>query len=138
MLDELDKEIKKYKLDDLLFSLGELSREIYINDDFIKIVPWQRHIGGLIQTFKQLIPVWVLSDLSYIAIRNTNDHRSQVASLEDICKLVNLAAKTSDELAAKRNEEIAKEDIKLHILLGVEFQRKSPGSFKTIPQLVSE
>jgi len=119
MLDELDKEIKKYKLDDLLFSLGELSREFFINDDFIKIVPWQRRIGGLIQTFNQMIPAWVLADLSYIAIRNSNDHKSQVASFEDIGKLVNLAAKTSDELAAKRKGEIAKEDMKLHILLGL-------------------
>ncbi len=119
MLEALEKEIKKFKLDELLLSLAELSREIFLNDDFLKKVTWQRRVGGLLQKFEQLIPAWVLADISYTAIRNSNDHRSQIPTFEDICKLANLSAQASGELAAKRKEEIAKEDMKIHILLGL-------------------
>ncbi len=119
MLDEIEKEIKKYKLDELLYSLAELSREIFLKGNFLKTVTWYSSLGGFSQKFEQLIPAWVLADLSCMAIKKSNDHRSQKPSFEDVCKLVNLAADVSKELAAKRKEEIAKEDMKLHILLGL-------------------
>ena len=106
MQEKLRKELKKYKLNELLFSLAELSREIYLNDDFCKIVQWHQPRFGGIQKFEQMIPAWVLADLSYMAIINSNDHRSQSPTFEDICQLANLAARVSDDLAAQRKKRL--------------------------------
>ncbi len=119
MLEELEKEIKKFKLDELLYCLAELSREIFLSNGFFKKVIWDIPLGGFQRKYEQWIPAWVLADLSYAAIKSSNDHRSLMPSSEDICKLANLSAKVSDELAAKSKEEIPSEDLKAHILLGL-------------------
>ena len=64
---ELDFELRKYKLDDLLFLLAKTSQEMYKKRIFLEKCAWNRRIGQFPETFEQLMPVWGLAELSYRA-----------------------------------------------------------------------
>lgn len=118
-MNELEKEIRKYKLDELLFLLAELSRELYLSNNFMKEVEWNRYFGDSLFGFKQWLPAWSLADLSWLAIQHSNDYRSLNPTVNDIYKLNNLLAGIGDKIAERRRDEIANEDMKTHILLGL-------------------
>ena len=118
-MDDLAKEIRKYKLDALLLLLAELSRDLYSSRNFMKEVEWNRYMSGSLFGFKQWLPAWSLADLSYLAIQNSNDYKSLNPTIQDIYKLNNILAGMGNEIAKKRREEIAREDMKTHILLGL-------------------
>jgi hypothetical protein len=118
-MNELEKEIRKYKLDSLLLLLAESSRDLYLKHAFMEEVEWKRLVGGFLQIFKQLLPVWGLADLSYIAIQHSNDYRSLSPTNEDIYKLNNIRAGVSNETAKEKIDAISKEDRKTHILFGL-------------------
>ncbi|MFC1577007.1 hypothetical protein ACFL3N_01570, partial [Candidatus Omnitrophota bacterium] len=92
MRDDLDNEIRKYKLDALLLLFADKSREMfYAGKAFEKV--------RLTPAFEQILPVWGLAELSYRAIRNSNDYRAHDPKSADVLKLNNLLAKVTDEKA---------------------------------------
>lgn len=118
-MNELGREIKRYKLDDLLILLADQSKELFLNKLPFKEVEWKRYVAGFLQVFKQPFPAWGLADLSYLAIKLSNDYRSLKPKTDDIYKLNNLLVMTGDEEAKIKKIGISKEDMKTHILFGL-------------------
>lgn len=119
MMNELEREIKKYKLDELLILFADQSKELFLNNIPFKEVEWKRYIGGLLQVFKQPLPAWGLADLSCLAIKLSNDYRSSNPQVDDVYKLNNLLAKVSDDEAKRKKTDISQQDMKAHILFGL-------------------
>lgn len=113
--DELDNAIKQYKLDDLLCLIGIKSQEM-----LMKKVPfeWLEWKVGAHETLKQLMPVWGLAELSYRAIKNSNDHRSKRPTLKDLHRLNNLLAKVTDEYSRNRRNK-TNEEARITVFWGV-------------------
>jgi hypothetical protein len=118
-MNELEQSLKKYKLDELLILLAKKSLELYIKGEFIEKVEWVRVIGSFQQSFRQLLPVWGLAELSYLAIKNSNDYRSVIPVMNDIYRLNDLLAKVTDEEAKIALKESGKERLRTHILHGI-------------------
>lgn len=117
-MNDLEKAIRKYKLDDLLFLIAEISRDMYQNKKFLKDVIWKNRVNTLI-TFRHFFVASDLVDLSYYAIKNSNDYRSVAPTEEDVYQLNNILLKIIDEDAKRKKEEINKKGIEAHILLGL-------------------
>jgi hypothetical protein len=112
---ELDRELKKFKLDSLLLLIADETKNIYMDGGWKKDVHWIREVGGYTQTFDQVMPIWGLAELSYCAIKNSNDHRSQEPNIEVLYRLNNLLAKETSEKsrgnASRKIDDQAKADI---------------------------
>jgi hypothetical protein len=122
-MERLIREIRKFKLDDLLLSIGNVSRDVFSSKDAVKEIIWKKEDGQFIQIQKQLIPAWALSNLAYIAILYSNDNRSNIATPIDIYKMVNLLARIEDDLAEKKLKTMTSEDIYIHIVVGLPQQQ---------------
>ncbi|GEM_PF-2289474 len=113
--DTLDQELRKYCLNSLLTLIAESSKKLYRNGESCETVIWKRRLGGLLEEFKQLMPIWGLAELSYRAIINSNDHRSLDPKLDDLYKLNNFLAEATDK-AVPRNTV---DDARLPIFVGL-------------------
>ena len=121
--DELDNAIRQYKLDDLLRLIGNKSQEMMLKRKSLDKVIWKKSLGGkYLQTFQQWMPIWGLAELSYRAIKNSNDYRSKSPTLEDLYQLNNLLAKVTDENVIK-NRKKAVEESRIDVLLGLPQQQ---------------
>jgi hypothetical protein len=118
-MNELDRELKKYRLDSLLILIAEQSRELFRERIAYKEVQWGRLVGGLTQRFRQFLTAWSLADLSLAAIRVSNDYRSAEPTTVTVFRLNNLLAKIGDEEAKINTENIRVEDMKIHLLFGL-------------------
>lgn len=116
---DLEKEIKKYKLDDFLVLLSEFSRDLFNSHKSYKEIEWRKPIGPGFQLAKQLLPAWALSDLSLAGIIYSNDYRPVYPKEEDIYKLNNILVGIADELAKEKRSELDSKDMRTHILFGL-------------------
>jgi len=116
---ELDLELKKYKLDSLLLLIAEETRKMYRDGDWKRDVHWARKIGGYTQTFDQLMPIWGLVELSHRAIKNSNDHRAKEAKIEDLYKMNNLLAKVHDQEAKRKSSKKINDQARADIFIGL-------------------
>ena len=117
--DELELELKKYKLDSLLWLIAEKSREMFQEGQSFQIIKWNRKIGSFAESFEQLMPIWGLAELSYRAIKCSNDHRTQEPKLDDLSKLNNLLAKVTDQEAARKSLDKVIGQAKANIFVGL-------------------
>lgn len=119
-MNELERKIRKYKLDELLLLLAKQSREIFQNNTYMKKIEWKRSLGkSLLQKAHQVLPAWGLADLSYLAIKNSNDYRPVNPTEDDVYKLNNILAGITNNEAESKMAEIDQEDIRTHILFGL-------------------
>ena len=73
-MNELEKKIRRYKLDKLLLLLARQSREMLRNNIYMKNIEWKRSLSrGLSQKVQQALPAWGLADMSYLEIKHSND-----------------------------------------------------------------
>jgi len=117
--DELEVELRKYKLDSLLLLIAEKSREMFREGESIQTITWNRKIGSLTQSFNQLMPIWGLAELSYRAIKCSNDYRAREPKLDDLLKLNNLLAKVTDQEAASKSSGKISEQDRANIFVGL-------------------
>ena len=115
--DKLDLVIKRYKLDDLLLLIAEKSREMYLKGVALETIEWYHKISD--QKFSQIMPIWGLSELSYRAICNCNDHRSVEAGFEDLCELNNLLAEVTDNKAGGKSSYTSHSGAQAALILGL-------------------
>lgn len=58
-MNELERNIKRYKLDELLFLLAKQSREMYLTNISIKEIEYKRVLFGMfLQKATQPLPAW--------------------------------------------------------------------------------
>jgi hypothetical protein len=117
--DELEVELRKHKLDSLLLLIADKSREMFNKGESLETITWNRRIGGLTESFNQLMLIWGLADLSYRAIKCSNDYRAQESKLDDLFKLNNLLAKVTDQEAGRRSSIKITEQAKVDIFVGL-------------------
>lgn len=115
----LEKEIGKYKLDDLLILNSTLSRGLFLKGSAFEEIEIKSILGALIRSYTQYLTAWGLSDLSYIAIKNSNDYRLNIPERKDVIRLNNFLIGHIDDLGEKRRKTLNKADIKAHILFGL-------------------
>lgn len=119
-MNELERKIRRYKLDELLFLLAKQSREMFQNNIYIKYIEWKRSLGhGLSQKVQQPLPAWGLADLSYLAIKHSNDYRQVNPTEKDVYNLNNILAGITSDEAKREMEKVNEEDIRAHILFGL-------------------
>lgn len=116
---KLESEIRKYKLDELLILNATLSRDLFLQKKAFKEIEIRKKIGAFSQSFYQYLTAWGLSDLSFIAIKNSNDYRAIFPQGHDILHLNNLLIGLSDDLADKEISDLKAQDIKTKILFGL-------------------
>lgn len=117
--DELELELRKYKLDSLLSLIAEKSRVMFNEGQSFQTVTWNRRIGSFTESFNQLMPIWGLAELSYRAIKCSNDYRAQEPRLDDLYKLNNLLAKVTDQEAARKSSDKITEQARVNIFVGL-------------------
>ena len=117
--DPLINELRKYKLDDLLYLIADLSRQLFLDKEHIKEIISGKYIGPGIQQRTQTIPAFALAELSYRAMKYSNDYRNTCPKKDDLLKLINLLAKTEDGVARDKVDSLSPEEIKAHVLLGM-------------------
>lgn len=115
----LESEIRKYKLDELLILNASLSRDLFLQGKAFKEIEIRKGIGAFSQSFYQYLTAWGLSDLSFVAIKNSNDYRAKVPEGNDILHLNDLLIGLSDDLADEKIKHLKAQDIKAHILFGL-------------------
>ena len=117
-MNELEKEIRKYKLDDLLLLLSDISKKMYRDRTPITQILLRIKRGSISCVATQAFAAWSLADMAYAAIKVSNDFRSKKPTEEDIYKLNNLNAIVSDEEAKAATSESPKEDVLLQFGFG--------------------
>lgn len=118
--DELNLELRRYKLDDLLLILAKRSQDMYMKGEAIQETRFSKKIGGRVLFSEPiLLPAWGLAELSWRAINSSNDCRSCIAKPDDIVKLNNLLAKVSDEKGKGTHDSKSPEEIRFHIFHGL-------------------
>ena len=115
----LETQIGKFKLDDLLILNATLSRELFLKGHAFEDVEVQVNRGTFTQKVIQYLTGWGLSDLSYLAIMNSNNYRSTIPNRGDVILLNNLLGEYTNNLAQQRMEVLEKADVKAHILFGL-------------------
>jgi len=119
-MDELNVELRKFKLDDLLLLLAEKSRQLYKDSKFLEKYVFERKIGRIKQQSKELIlPVWGLSNIAHRAILNSNDYRKQVPTSDNILWFNNLLTKVSDDEAKIMSGGKNFQELKTDLLQGL-------------------
>jgi len=117
---ELDLELRKYKLDDLLFVLAKRSQNMYMEGEALQNTCFSRKVGNMVLSSKSIIlPIWGLAELSWRAIKNSNDHRYYVVKEADIVKLNNLLAKVTNEESREKQDNRSSEDVRFYIFHGI-------------------
>jgi len=114
-MDELEREIGKYKLDELLFIIAEISRKLFIQNKSITSVIWKY----VTYRKSQYLTVWDLAEISYRAILNSNDYRPIHPKERDIYKLNNLYIKNWNQETRIELQKIPANDKELSIFWGL-------------------
>jgi len=117
--DEIDSYLRKYKLDEVLYQLAEVSQAMLREAKAIRQVKWNRRVGGLAETKTLHMPAFALADIAYRAIKHSNDHRQKIPNYQDICWFSNLLAKATDVRAVEENQNRDIEKSKRDIFLGL-------------------
>ena len=110
----MNKVLKRYKLDNLLYELGNESREMFIDNKPMII----KSIQGSYKKWEVYQSIWDMIDISYLAICNSNDYRSKILKKEDIVFIINNYRQYDDELCKESLPNVAEADILLYILYG--------------------
>ncbi|MEW6536394.1 MAG: hypothetical protein AB1454_12350 [Candidatus Auribacterota bacterium] len=116
--DNFIAKIRKFKLDDLLYVLAEMSRKIYINKmNDPTSPPFSTRLinKGFYYAESNRITPWQLAKLSYLGILHSNDHRSTIPTETDIFSLNEILLKEDNEIYTINREEYLNnpDDLKL-------------------------
>lgn len=110
----MNKVINKYKLDNLLYELGNESREMFFNNEPMII----KYIQGSYKKWEIYQSIWDMIDISYLAICNSNDYRSKILKREEIVYIINDYRRYDDELSKRHLPTVDEDDTSLYILYG--------------------
>lgn len=106
--------LKKYKLDNLLYEIGNESREMFINDESFTI----RYIQSPYKKFNLYQSIWDMVDISYLAICSSNDYKNKILKKDDLVFIVNEYRRYDDDFSKMKMENINEDDTMLYILYG--------------------
>ncbi|HAN09789.1 MAG TPA: hypothetical protein DCP90_04160 [Clostridiales bacterium] len=104
------RHIKKFKLDELLLKIADITRNMYKNNQSVIEQHFKWHMGQYTNDCYQLITPWGLAEISYQAIINSNDYRHERLNDDnDIINLYNLYSEFNENVDAQTLESIDEE-----------------------------
>lgn len=118
-MNELERTIKQYKLDELLLLLAKQSREMYLSSNYKNKLEYKRLLGGVSQKVTQELFAWDLADLSNLAIKHSSDLMVVSPAENDVYNLNMILVDATNDEAKRKLKENRQEDILTHILLGL-------------------
>jgi hypothetical protein len=72
-MDKFEQKLRKYNLEELLFLISELTKEMFKNKVFSEKIKWEKSHKYYKEEGDFFISIWDLTDLVYFAIKNSND-----------------------------------------------------------------
>jgi len=111
-------ELRKFKLDELLFLIGELTRLMFDEDKPVRNIPFERRHGLLKQSGRVTVTAWNLHDMAYLSICETNDFRGRRPTEHDLVNLCNEFLIYDDSRSAGEFRDLKHDDWVLKFAVG--------------------
>ncbi|MBD5643201.1 hypothetical protein HYH96_04745 [Clostridium botulinum] len=119
MTNEINNLFKRYKLDDTLYKIGELTRDMVVNIKGIQEAHWHRKLGRFYQSGFMYVTPWQLTGLAYELICNSNDYKSKIVKDEnELLSLLSKYQQYDEVLSSERMDNVKESDILLYITFG--------------------
>ena len=119
MIGEIFRHLHRIKLDQLLLLIGNEIRGMFNRNEPMRNIPVRRFAGPLYQKGNVTVAAWNLSDLAYLAIKESNDFRALEPSFNDLVGLCNLILAWDDERSKEEYEGLSKNEKMLKIFVGL-------------------
>jgi len=116
---EMFRYLRRIKLDQLLLLIANEIRGMFNENKPFKNIPVIRYEGPLCQRGKVTVTAWNLSDLAYLAIRESNDFQRLEPSIGDLVGLCNFFLSLDNNRSGKEYKRLVKNEKILKILLGL-------------------
>jgi len=113
------KQLRKYKLDELLKLISQLTIDLYLNkrplDEYYKTID----IGKFSRKITFTLSAFELLTLSYMAIQNSNDHlTSIIPNINNIIELIDIQREYEELIRKQIKNQVISSDITDQILIG--------------------
>lgn len=119
MTDKFNNICKQYKLDDTLYKIGEMTRDMYTKGNSMQQVPWYRKYGNYRQKGVMYVTAWDLNVLAYNLICNSNDYKSKVVKdNNELLMLLSEYQEHDNNVSFEKMDSIKDDDKLLFILFG--------------------
>lgn len=119
MIGELFRYLRRIKLDRLLLLIANEIRGMFNRNEPMRNIPVRRFNGPLYQKGNVTFAAWNLSDLAYLAIKESNDFQTLEPSFNDLVGLCNLILALDDERSKEEYEGLTKNEKMLKIFVGL-------------------
>jgi hypothetical protein len=116
---DLYRHLRRYKLDSLLLSIGNITRQMMVNNQAIQPIDIIREKGAFQRKNKFILSAFHLSDLAYHAIQATNDFGNKQPSFYDIINLCNEYIKYDEYRSDVEYKELQTSDFLIKLGIGL-------------------
>jgi len=115
---DLYRHLRRYKLDSLLLSIGNITRQMMANNQAIQPIDVIREKGALQWKNKFNLSAFHLSDLAYHAIQATNDFGKKHPSFHDIIMLSDQYIKYDEQKSSIEYHNLQGSDFLIRVIVG--------------------
>lgn len=111
---------KKYKLDDTLYKIGEITREMLTKRESVRYIPFSKKYGRIIFSKGGMhVTPWDLMGLAYKLICNSNDYKyKSINDDKELLILLSEYKRYDDDISGKKLDILDEEDTLLFIMFG--------------------
>ena len=113
------RHLRRYKLNSLLLSIGNITRQMMVNNQAILPIDVIREKGASQRKNKFNLSAFHLSDLAYHAIQATNDFGKKQPSFLDIITLCNEYIKHDEQKSAIEYNALQDSDFLIKVIVGL-------------------
>jgi hypothetical protein len=119
MSGEIFRYLHRTKLDRLLLLIANEIRGMFNRNESMRNIPVIRFDGPLHQKGNVTITAWNLSDLAYLAIKESNDFRALEPSVNHLIGLCNLFLGWDEKRSREEYEGLKNNEMMLKIFVGL-------------------
>lgn len=116
---DLHRHLRRYKLDALLLSIGNITRQMLVNNQAIQPIDVIREKGAFQRKNKFILSAFHLSDLAFHAIQATNDFGNKQPSFYDIINLCNEYIKYDEQKSDVEYKGLQTSDFLIKLGIGL-------------------
>lgn len=115
---ELENEIQKYRLDELLLNIGARIRQLFDKQNPIDRALLDLQQGSVVRRGPVTIAAWHLSDLAYLSILYTHDFADRTPNQKTVVELINLFHERDGSIGSEYLDNLSNEDKILGFAIG--------------------
>lgn len=115
---DIENSLRRYKLDNLLRLIGMRVRRQFDEGKPVTEEILEQRDGPLVRRGPLTITAWYLSDLAYLAIKNSHDFALRIPSEKDLLELMNLFLERDGRISRAWLEELNENDKALAFAIG--------------------